>query len=54
MERAAAGDGDLLLGHIPTNGLYNRVRKSTRFAAVMRRFNVDPNGHALSAGTDHP
>jgi serine/threonine-protein kinase len=54
MERAAAADGDLLLGTVPTNALYDPVRKSPRFAAVMKRFNLDPAGQALGAEAGRP
>jgi Flp pilus assembly protein TadD len=54
MERAAAGDGDLLLGTVPTNSLYDPVRNSARFVAVMKRFNLDPEGHAVGGGAGRP
>ena len=41
IEQAAAGDGDLLLSAPPVLPLYDPVRGSARFAAVLRRFNLD-------------
>src|SRR5687767_4135052 len=41
MERAAAGDGDLLLTVAPFSEAYDGVRSSPRFAAVLRRYNLD-------------
>ena len=41
MERAAAGDGDLLFTVAPFSEAYDAVRSSPRFAAVLRRFNLD-------------
>jgi serine/threonine-protein kinase len=41
MERAAAGDGDLELAQIVSSPHLDPIRKSARFAAVMRRFNLD-------------
>jgi TolB-like protein/tRNA A-37 threonylcarbamoyl transferase component Bud32/tetratricopeptide (TPR) repeat protein len=41
MERAAAGDGDLILAAIFSAPHFDAVRKSARFAAVLRRFNLD-------------
>jgi hypothetical protein len=41
MERAAARDGDLLLAHAIAAPFYDPVRASPRFAAVLRRFNLD-------------
>jgi TolB-like protein/Tfp pilus assembly protein PilF/tRNA A-37 threonylcarbamoyl transferase component Bud32 len=41
MERAAAGDGDLVLAAILSSRQFDAVRKSPRFAAVLRKFNLD-------------
>jgi TolB-like protein/Tfp pilus assembly protein PilF len=41
MERAAAGDGDLLFTVAPFSETYDAVRASPRFAAVLRRYNLD-------------
>ncbi|MBW8770251.1 MAG: protein kinase [Gemmatimonadetes bacterium] len=41
MERAAAGDGDLILAQIFSSPHTDAVRKSARFAAVLRKFNLD-------------
>lgn len=41
MERAAAGDGDLLLAEAIQSPLYDPVRGSPRFAAVLSRFRLD-------------
>ena len=41
MERAAAGDGDLLFTVAPFSEAYDAVRASPRFAAVLRRYNLD-------------
>jgi len=41
MERAAAGDGDLLFTVAPFSEAYDAVRSSPRFAAVLRRYNLD-------------
>lgn len=44
MERAAAGDGDLFLGYLPSVfDLLRPFRNNARFAAVMRRYNLDPD-----------
>jgi tetratricopeptide (TPR) repeat protein len=43
MERAAAGDGDLLPGFLPLQShQLVQLRDNARFAAVMRRYNLDP------------
>jgi TolB-like protein/Flp pilus assembly protein TadD len=41
MERAAAGDGDLLFAMPPNDAIYDPVRRSPRFASVLRRFHLD-------------
>jgi hypothetical protein len=41
MEKAAAGDGDLMLSQIVSAPHLDQIRQSARFAAVMRRFNLD-------------
>jgi serine/threonine-protein kinase len=41
MERAAAGDGDLFLSLPLVSPTFDEVRASPRFAAVLRRFNLD-------------
>ncbi len=41
MERAAAGDGEVLFSQLPTTTLYDPVRQSPRFAAILRRYNLD-------------
>jgi eukaryotic-like serine/threonine-protein kinase len=41
MESAAAGDGDLLLAQMVSEPRFDVLRRSARFAAVMRRFNLD-------------
>lgn len=42
MERAVDTDGYLLVGTLPIGHLYDPVRASPRFAAVLRRLNLDP------------
>ncbi len=48
MEKAAAGDGDLLLAQASNSSLFEPVRRSPRFARVMTRFNLEagPNNGA--------
>jgi len=41
LERAAAGDGDLVLSQSISSPHFDQVRHSARFAAVLRRFNLD-------------
>ncbi|HEU4723199.1 MAG TPA: protein kinase [Gemmatimonadaceae bacterium] len=41
LDRAAAGDGDLLLSLIVASQHIDQVRQSPRFAAAARRFNLD-------------
>jgi eukaryotic-like serine/threonine-protein kinase len=41
LEEAAAGDGDLVLSQIVNSPHFDEVRRSARFAAVLRRFNLD-------------
>jgi eukaryotic-like serine/threonine-protein kinase len=41
MERAAAGDGDLVPAVIFSARTFDPVRQSPRFAAVARKFNLD-------------
>jgi hypothetical protein len=42
LERAADRDGDLMLAMVPGDMIWNPVRSSPRFAAVLRRMNLDP------------
>ena len=41
LDRAAAGDGDLILAPAINSPMFDAVRGSARFAAAMRRFNLD-------------
>ena len=41
LDRSAAGDGDLALAQAVTSPLMDGLRKTQRFAAAMRRFNLD-------------
>ena len=41
LERAAATDGDLVLSGMVSSSFFDVVRTSPRFAAAMRRFNLD-------------
>jgi serine/threonine-protein kinase len=41
LERAAAADGDLVLAQAISLPLFDQIRSSARFAAAMRRFNLD-------------
>jgi tetratricopeptide (TPR) repeat protein len=41
MERAAAGDGDLLLSIPLSTTVFDELRANPRFAAVLRRFHLD-------------
>jgi eukaryotic-like serine/threonine-protein kinase len=41
LERVAAGDGDLVLAQIFSSTNLDKIRQSRRFAAVLRRFNLD-------------
>jgi tetratricopeptide (TPR) repeat protein len=41
MERAAAGDGDLLLAQALNASLFEPLRTNPRFARVLRRYNLD-------------
>ena len=41
LEKAAAGDGDLVLSQIVSSPHLDQIRQSPRFAAVLRRFNLD-------------
>jgi serine/threonine-protein kinase len=41
LERAAAKDGDLLLAQAISSPRFDPIRSSARFAAAMRRFNLD-------------
>jgi hypothetical protein len=41
LERAAAKDGDLLLAQAISSPRFDPIRGSPRFAAAMRRFNLD-------------
>jgi tetratricopeptide (TPR) repeat protein len=49
LERAAATDGDLLLSQPMTDRRYDALRGSARFAAAMRRYNLDATGVAATA-----
>jgi serine/threonine-protein kinase len=42
MERAVAGDGDLLFSIVPRDHAYDAVRASPRFAEILRRVKLDP------------
>ena len=42
MERAVAGDGDLLFSMVPRDHTYDAVRASPRFAEILRRVKLDP------------
>jgi tetratricopeptide (TPR) repeat protein len=42
MERAAAGDGDLMFAVVPSDMIWDPVRSSPRFAGVLRRMNLEP------------
>jgi tetratricopeptide (TPR) repeat protein len=55
MERAAATDGDLLITYLGV--LAGDLWSSPRFAAVLRRFNLDParmGGHAVAPASSRP
>ena len=54
MERAAATDGEVLLSQLPTTSIYDSVRDSPRFAAVLRRFNLDPDRINAARRRAHP
>jgi hypothetical protein len=54
MERAAAGDGDLLLSQVVSSSLFDPVRSSPRFIAVLKRFNLDPARIALQQKSAGP
>jgi len=41
LERAAAGDGDLAISQLISSKHFDPIRKSARFAAVLRKFNLD-------------
>ena len=41
LERVAAGDGDLVLSQVFSSPNLDKIRQSPRFAAVLRRFNLD-------------
>ena len=41
LEGLAAGDGDLVLSQIFSSPNLDKIRQSPRFAAVLRRFNLD-------------
>jgi serine/threonine-protein kinase len=42
MERAVAGDGDLLFSVVPQDRTFDAVRSSARFSAILRRVGLDP------------
>jgi serine/threonine-protein kinase len=42
MERAVAGDGELLFSMVPRDHTYDAVRASARFAEILRRVKLDP------------
>jgi tetratricopeptide (TPR) repeat protein len=42
MERAVAGDGDLLFSIPPNDRTFDAVRSSPRFAAILKRIDLDP------------
>lgn len=54
MEHAAAGDGDLLLAMVPSDPFYDQLRSSPRFAAVLKRFNLDPARIERAPRAPHP
>jgi serine/threonine-protein kinase len=54
MERAAASDGDLLLSQVVSSDLFDPVRSSPRFVAVLKRFNLDPARIALQQKSPAP
>ena len=41
LEKAAAGDGDLAISQLISSKHFDPIRKSARFAAVLRKFNLD-------------
>jgi Tfp pilus assembly protein PilF len=41
LEQAAAGDGDLTIAQLISSKHFDPIRKSPRFAAVLRKFNLD-------------
>jgi predicted Zn-dependent protease len=41
LEQAAAGDGDLAISQLISSRHFDPIRKSARFAAVLRKFNLD-------------
>jgi Flp pilus assembly protein TadD len=41
LEKAAAGDGDLVISQLISSKHFDPIRKSPRFAAVLRKFNLD-------------
>jgi hypothetical protein len=41
LDRAASADGDLVLAPAINSPMFDAVRGSARFAAAMRRFNLD-------------
>jgi tetratricopeptide (TPR) repeat protein len=41
LEKAAAGDGDLAISQLISSKHFDPIRKSPRFAAVLRKFNLD-------------
>jgi predicted Zn-dependent protease len=41
LEQAAAGDGDLTISQVISSEHFDPLRKSPRFAAVLRKFNLD-------------
>jgi hypothetical protein len=41
LERAARGDGDLVLSQLLASPHFDAIRRSARFARVLRRFDLD-------------
>ena len=54
MERAAAADGDVLFSQLPTTRIYDPVRSSPRFAAILRRYNLTPEQIRPARGAPRP
>jgi serine/threonine-protein kinase len=52
LERAAAGDGDMILANVISSPSWNSLRPSSRFIAAMRRFNLE--GAVVTTPTGAP